>query len=142
MKKEIGNQKDGEVEIIEKPQAVEVVAVPVPKPERLVLPKKDTRPLDEQIMAFAEPRNSGKPIMINDFVKSTVPIHVGIGQPEWAKSDFSKAVRYALEKLVAEKKISVQSNVHVRLGKAFYIGDAPETQYYSIANLPIHIELL
>jgi ethanolamine utilization protein EutQ (cupin superfamily) len=131
-----------EVEVIEKPKAIEVVELPaVPKTQE-VKPKVDARPLDEKIMEFALPRNTGKPIMVNDFLKSTVPLQVGIGQPEWAKQGFSKTVRYALEKLIAEKKISVQADAHSRLGKAFYIGDAPETQYYSIANVLLYIEIL
>jgi hypothetical protein len=69
-------------------------------------------------------------------------LQIGIGQPEWAKPGFSKSVRNALEKLVSEKKISVQADAHARLGKAFYIGDAPETQYYSIANVLLYIEIL
>lgn len=130
-----------EEEIIPMPE-IKVVEVDAPKPEKRVAPVKDTRPLDEKLFAYLDARRNMSPVTINDFLRSVVPVEVGIGQPSWAKQEFSKQVKITLDKMIAEKKIYVQSNNHQRLGKAFYNGTAPETQYYHIGNLPIYVEIL
>ncbi len=146
MSKSTVKKEDIEIkdEVIEEApvSAIEVVEIPEKKERPVIIQKEATKPLYESILDFAAPRYNGKPLLINDFLKSTVPVHIGIGQPEWAKQDFSKKVRHALEKLVTDRKIVVQSDVHTRLGKAFYHGDNPVTQYHSIASLPIYIELI
>jgi hypothetical protein len=136
MAKATVNKEEQEIEI------VEIGEIPVLETVKEKKIAADTRPWDQRIIDFIAPRYTGKAVLVNDFLKSLFPVHVGLGRPEYTKQENSKTLRCILEKLVADKKISVQGDVHVRLGKSFYVGEAPETQYYSIANLPIYVELI
>lgn len=123
-------------------EIVEIGEAPVLSEQKEKTVKADTRPLDQRVLDFIAPRYAGKPVLVNDFLKSFFPPHIGIGKPEYTKQENNKMFRVLLEKMVADKKISVQGDVHVRLGKSFYIGNEPETQYYTILNLPIYVELI
>jgi hypothetical protein len=120
------------VEITEVPQE----ATPVEKAVVLEAPKEKLEtpipapiyrteldrnlPMDERISAFLESRATGDYIKMNDYLKSLYPLPKMNELPAWIYQPASKQLRVLLEKMVAEGRINIRNNTHLKLGHHHY----------------------
>lgn len=75
---------------------------------------------DVRIEKFLESRNSGQFIKLNDFLKSLYPLPRPNETPAWATQSAAKQLRLVLIKMQSEGRITIQNNMHLKLGAHHY----------------------
>lgn len=81
-------------------------------------------------------------VRINDFIKSTYPLHKGNERPIWDNPRESKFIKSILEQLRKERAIEIKNNLHNELGSFYYWKDDPKTRYHSLSSLNIEVRAM
>lgn len=90
-------------------------------PQPVYKPESDKGlPFDVRIEKFLEGRSNGQFIKLNDFLKSLYPLPKPNETPAWATQSTAKMLRLLLIKMQSEGRISIQNNMHLKLGVHHY----------------------
>lgn len=128
-------------EVTTKP-VFEITPEPPPSPKVIIIsggnfvpaevPKMVGESFEERLLNFIKDKGA---VQVNDFLK--------LEFKEAAKLQVvNKGLKGKLASLVAQKKIQIKDNAHLKLGGFFYVDSNPETQYHTMKNLKLEITAL
>lgn len=140
VQEETVNDPEEEIPVVE--------AAPPPQPailkeERVELPYKlvEKQGFAKTFLEILQEKSNNAPIKVNDILKSfyaPVPANVA---PFWQQQPRMKVLRHELQLLINAKKIVVVGDKHNQLGRAYFHGNNPQTQYYHIGDIPLEVSL-
>jgi hypothetical protein len=119
----------------------ETQKVIIPAATTVIIPKVEavtnTKTPEEKIVEFLERNANGKPVRINEVLKSTFPPPKWPEPAGWLSQPESKRIKGMLAKMEADGLIKLEE-AYKRLGGFFYNGSDPKTLFHTIENVPIY----
>lgn len=97
---------------------------------------KENLSMEDKILTFLKGKTGD--VKMNDFLKSLFGVSVGNEPPKWANQGASKLMKATLDKLVKEKGLHIQNNMHQRLGQFYYPDSTTgKTEYHNLNTVAI-----